>query len=106
MKRTSSVLFFILATSLVFIAACTKIDTSTLGADLIPAADNIHTFEMVLDVKSDNIIFNDSTAVVATDDLPVGYTNDLEFGQTKSNLFFSVSAPRIACTHSGKRIPL
>ncbi len=76
-----------------FLFACTKIDTTTLGADLIPAVDNIHTFELTLDVQSDNKLFNDTTGVLSSDDLPAGYTNDPEFGQTKADLYFDISIP-------------
>jgi len=90
-RRISLVLVSIFFTLSLFLIACTKIDTTTLGADLIPAVDNIHTFEMILDVESNNILFNDSTRVLSTDELPIGYTNDPEFGQTKSDLYFDLS---------------
>ena len=93
MRRISFVLISSIVLVSAFFIACTKIDTTNLGADLIPDVDNIHTFEMVLDVKSDNVLINDSTAVLATDQLPVGYTNDLEFGQTRADLYFDISSP-------------
>ena len=103
MKRNSFVLVSLFVSSFVFLLACTKIDTTTLGSELIPPVDNIHTFQAVLDVTSDNLTWVDSTAVVASDDLPIGYTNDPEFGQTNANLYFSVSAPAYKVYPFGKK---
>jgi hypothetical protein len=93
-RRTSFVLVSIFFSLTIFLFACTKIDTTTLGADLIPAVDNIHTFEMILGVESDNIMFNDSTRVLSSDDLPIGYTDDPEFGETKSEVYFNITPPQ------------
>ena len=103
MRRITYVLVFVFISLSIFFIACTKIDTTTLGADLIPAVDNIHTFEMVLDVESDNLLIDDSTKVLSTDDLPIGYTNDPEFGQTKADLYFSISAPAYGTYPFGKK---
>ena len=90
MRRISFVLISAILILSAFFLACTKIDTTTLGADLIPAVDNIHTFELILDVESDNKLINDSTRVLSSDDLPIGYTDDPEFGQTKADLYFNL----------------
>jgi len=79
--------------SFAFFLSCTKIDTTSLGSELIPPVDNIHTFEMSLDVETDNTLIADSTRMLSTDDLPIGYTNDPEFGQTQSNIYFDVTIP-------------
>jgi Domain of unknown function (DUF4270) len=102
-KRISLVLVFILFSLSLFFIACTKIDTTTLGADLIPAVDNIHTFELILDVESNNILFDDSTRMLSTDDLPIGYTNDPEFGQTKADLYFDIAIPNNKTYPFGKK---
>jgi hypothetical protein len=92
-KRTPVVLVSVLLISFCFFLSCTKIDTTSLGSNLIPPVDNIHTFEMVLDVATDNQLMNDSTRVLSTDDLPVGYINDPDFGPTQANLYFDMSIP-------------
>jgi len=92
-KRTPVVLVSVLLISFAFFLSCTKIDTTSLGSDLIPPVDNIHTFEMLVDIVTDNQPIPDSTRVLSTDDLPVGYTNDPDFGQTQANLYFDMSIP-------------
>jgi len=44
-------------------------------------------------VETDNTLIADSTRMLSTDDLPIGYTNDPEFGQTQSNIYFDVTIP-------------
>jgi hypothetical protein len=89
-KRTSPVILA-LSGLLLFIIACTRIDTTELGDELIPAVDNVTTFDLTLDVVSDNLPFTDTLPVIASDDLPVGEIfDDPEFGRTVSNLFFTV----------------
>ncbi len=103
MTRISFVVVAAILSLSAFFFACTKIDTTELGADLIPAVDNIHTFEMVLEVESDNKIINDSTRVLSSDDLPLGYTNDPEFGQTKAELYFDLGIPATKTYPFGKK---
>jgi hypothetical protein len=89
-KRTSPV---ILSLSVLFFSfiACTKIDTTILGSGLIPAVDNVNTFELTLNVNSDNLLLPDSLRVIASDPLPVGEIfDDPEFGRTASNLYFTI----------------
>ncbi|MEO6134561.1 MAG: DUF4270 family protein [Ginsengibacter sp.] len=45
----------------IFGIGCTKIDTTNLGQSLIPAVDNIHTFETSLDVIANN--FDDDQCI-------------------------------------------
>jgi hypothetical protein len=78
-----------------FFASCTKINEGTiLGDDLIPAVDNITTFDTTLEVLTDNFLFNDSTNVIPSDDMALGTLNDPEFGQTTASVFFNISLPR------------
>ena len=70
---------------------CTKIDTTNLGANLIPVVDNIHTFDTTF-----NVIANNFDPVVC-DSI---YRNDLHalgiisadpyFGKTNANLYFEL----------------
>ncbi len=95
MRRISYVLsplFFLL------FLACTKIDTTTLGNDLIPVVDNINTFDTSFDVETDLFLLNDSTRAFLSDDLPVGELNDPEFGRTTAELYFNISPSGIPFT--------
>jgi len=40
--------------------SCTKLDTTKLGSDLIPAVDNVYTFSDTFDIETSQGIFNDS----------------------------------------------
>ena len=90
MKRTPSV-FLALSGLFLFFIACTRIDTTELGDGLIPAVDNVNTFDTTLDVTSDNLLLADTLQFFGGDDLPVGEIfDDPEFGRTVSNLFFTI----------------
>src|SRR5690348_14520760 len=87
-KRLSPVFLSIFTLVIVAFSACTRIDTTTLGSGLIPAVDNVNTFDTVLEVQTDNFAFIDSTRIFATEDVALGYINDPEFGQTKADFYF------------------
>ncbi len=70
--------------------ACTKIDYTTVGGDLIPVVDNINTFDTVLNVITTNYIPEDSTRVFAQDGHPVGHVSDPVFGNSTSRIFFEM----------------
>ncbi|HET9823858.1 MAG TPA: hypothetical protein VFP87_00920, partial [Chitinophagaceae bacterium] len=79
----------VLSSGLVFLSllllfsSCKKINEATqLGADLVPAVDNVHTFEISLRSVTKNILFNDTTKVAYTDLVALGDINDQEFGHT------------------------
>jgi hypothetical protein len=77
------ILFF-----LVINCGCTKIDTTTLGSDLVPAVDNVSTFADTLNVNGTQGFFNDSTVINGIDDHVMGaITNDPIFGTTKADIF-------------------
>ncbi len=102
-KRLSPVVLSFFSLIIIAFTACTRIDTTTLGSDLIPAVDNIHTFDTTITVETDNFAFVDSTRVFATEDLPLGYINDPEFGTTKADFYFSVSPPSLGTYPFGKK---
>jgi hypothetical protein len=78
--------------SLFFFSSCKKINEATqLGDDLVPAVDNVHTFEMALNAVTNNILINDSTQVVYSDLLALGDFNDPDFGHTHANIDFNIS---------------
>ncbi|HEY0059671.1 MAG TPA: DUF4270 family protein [Flavisolibacter sp.] len=71
--------------------SCRKINESTtLGGDLIPAVDNITTFETVLDASTKNNFFDDSTKLTILQNVALGYLNDPEFGQTTADVYFNI----------------
>ncbi|MCU7550754.1 DUF4270 domain-containing protein [Chitinophagaceae bacterium LB-8] len=79
---------------LFLISSCKKINEATeLGGDLIPPVDNVNTFETYFAVESDNILFNDTTKILASDLVGIGHIgNDPEFGQTHGDAYFNVSS--------------
>ena len=71
---------------------CTKIDTTSIGSGLIPAVDNVNTFDTLIKVTGNNfdsIPFNKECATVyPTDEHALGYIgNDPYFGTTKATIF-------------------
>jgi len=90
-----SLLLLLLSGSL--LQGCTKINDSTsLGSGLIPPVDNISTFETLLSTETDNFLLPDSTRVLSTDLMALGYiSQDDAFGQLKADGYFSVLPPNI-----------
>ena len=82
----------IFLSSLFFISSCKKINEATeLGDNLVPAVDNVHTFEVALNTITDNVLFNDTTQVLYTNLVGLGDMNDPEFGHTHGNIAFNIS---------------
>ncbi|MEP6712757.1 MAG: DUF4270 family protein [Ferruginibacter sp.] len=70
---------------------CTKLDTTTLGSDLLPVVDNIHTFLETIPITSSQGYFADTTEVLPTENHALGRINlDPIFGKTEANMFFQV----------------
>ncbi len=68
---------------------CTKLDTTTLGSDLIPAVDNINTFADTLDIETTQGIFNDSFRIGRSESHALGLiSNDPLFGSTDARVYF------------------
>lgn len=73
---------------LAFAVGCTKIDTTTLGENLIPAVDNIHTFDTTYQVIAVNYDSTDCDTVYRTAPQPIGViSNDPLFGKTTANVY-------------------
>jgi Domain of unknown function (DUF4270) len=73
---------------------CTKIEKTTMGGDLIPAVDNVTTFDTILDVVSNNYIPQDSTRLNAGNDHMIGgIADDPQFGKTSARMFFELKPP-------------
>ncbi len=82
---------------------CTKIDTTTLGSDLIPAVDNVNTFADTLDIITTQGIFDDSTKVVYTDLHLLGsITNDPLFGKTYADMYLQLKPPFYPFTYGNR----
>lgn len=70
---------------------CTKLDTSDIGSDQLPAVDNVHTFADTLNIITSQGIFNDSTTISRTQDHALGrINNDPLFGTTTANIFMQL----------------
>ncbi len=68
---------------------CTKLDTTTLGSDLIPAVDNVNTFADTLDIVTTQGIFNDTFKISRGENHALGLiSNDPLFGSTDARIFF------------------
>ena len=78
--------------SLIFLLSCNKINQATeLGDDLVPAVDNVHTFEVALNTNTNNALLNDTILVGYYDPLALGDLNDPEFGHTHANINFNIT---------------
>ncbi|MEP7236398.1 MAG: DUF4270 family protein [Ferruginibacter sp.] len=78
----------------IFAWSCTKLDTTDIGSDLLPAVDNVHTFDTTLLINSTQGFFNDSTYIGKYDDYAVGsISNDPLFGLTKASIFTQFKPP-------------
>lgn len=85
---------------------CTKIDTTTLGGNLIPAIDNVNTFDTLINVVANNIdsvpFGKECTIVYPTDDHVLGYIgNDPYFGTTKATIYTELK-PAFPFSFGGK----
>ena len=73
---------------------CTKLDTTDIGSDLLPAVDNVNTFDTLLTINSTQGFFDDSTAIGKSDDYALGeITNDPLFGKTNANIYMQLKPP-------------
>lgn len=71
-------------------SSCSKIDTTDLGGELIPAIDNVETFDTILDVISNNILIPDTTTMLYTELHTAGIIeNDAAFGKTQTYFYSS-----------------
>ena len=80
----TALLFFSLLNS-----GCTKLDTTDIGSDLLPAVDNVNTFETLININTTQGVFNpDTTIIYSSDDHVLGkISNDPLFGTTVANVY-------------------
>ncbi|MEJ7768437.1 MAG: DUF4270 family protein, partial [Chitinophagaceae bacterium] len=86
------------ASFLFFIQSCQRIDTTDLGVGLIPAVDNVNTFEDILDISTNNLLLPDSSIVNRTENHALGVIEDPQFGKTTASIFFDL-LPTTSGTH-------
>ena len=72
--------------------SCTKIDTTNIGGGLIPAIDNVNTFELIVPVIANNfdsVTQNKECATIypGADHVLGTISNDPYFGSTKASLY-------------------
>jgi len=73
---------------------CTKLDTTDIGSDLLPAVDNVHTFDTLININSTQGFFSDSTYIGKSDDYALGaINNDPQFGKTNAHIFIQLKPP-------------
>jgi hypothetical protein len=93
-KKFSPAFVFLIISFFLVLFSCKRINEATeLGGNLIPAVDNVSTFEVALNTITMNLRTTDSSKVLYSDRLALGDINDPEFGHVHANLCFSVSAP-------------
>lgn len=89
MKRFSSGLLVIFLFS-VSVLSCKKISSTDIGSGLIPAVDNVNTFETILDLDTRNFLFEDSTRAYYHLQALGLIPNDPEFGRTEASMYFGL----------------
>lgn len=66
---------------------CTKLDTTTLGSDLV-TVDNVNTFADSLDILTTQVVFNDSTIIQKNENHAIGLIDqDPLFGKTDARIY-------------------
>ena len=82
------VVIFVLASFFSILESCKKIDTTEVGADLIPAVDNITTFDTLFPVITNNELLPDSSRILRSEDHALGLiANDPDFGRTRADIY-------------------
>lgn len=77
----------------IFLFSCTKLNTPTeLGDELIPAVDNVNTFDTTLAVETSYHPFNDSSRHALGENMALGKLNDPVFGTTTADMYFNLSS--------------
>lgn len=73
--------------------SCTKVNEATeLGDELIPAVDNVNTFDTLLNVQAAYYPYDDSSKHLIGENMALGQINDPAFGATTADMFFNLSS--------------
>ena len=69
--------------------SCNKVDTTQIGADLLPAVDNVQTFADTLTVFGTQGVLSTDTTRIGTGEVQVlgSINNDPLFGKTNANIY-------------------
>lgn len=79
--------------SILLLFSCTKINESTqLGDDLIPAVDNVNTFDTTISLAAAYHSFDDTSKNLIADNMALGRLNDPLFGTTNADMYFTLSS--------------
>jgi hypothetical protein len=74
-----------------FLTACTRITSTELGGDLIPAVDGVTTLDTIMDVVTENFALTDTIRANKTDLQMLGaISTDPIFGKTRASLYFEL----------------
>lgn len=77
----------------IILFSCTRINEATeLGDDLIPAVDNVNTFDTTIALQAAYRPFFDSSRHLINENMALGRLNDPEFGTTTADMYFSLSS--------------
>lgn len=78
---------------LLLFSSCTKINESTqLGDDLIPAVDNVNTFDTTISLVAAYHPFNDTSQHYISDNMALGKIADPLFGTATADMYFNLSS--------------
>lgn len=73
--------------------SCTKLDTTDIGADLLPAVDNINTFADTFAINTTQGVFTDTTKLTVAntaENYVFGKTTDPLMGETDATLYLQL----------------
>lgn len=74
-------------------SSCTKINEATeLGADLIPAVDNVNTFDTTITLQAAYRPFNDTSRHLINENMALGKISDPVFGTSTADIYFNLSS--------------
>ena len=86
-----SVLLFTTFSFLIF--SCTKINEATeLGGDLIPAVDNVNTFDTTISLEAAYHPFEDTSKLFLGENMALGKITDPTFGSATADMYFNLSS--------------
>lgn len=102
-KHLALTLGAIITSTFILLISCKKINESTtLGGDLIPVVDNIHTFDTTLEVQTFNDTFSITTDTTIYSSLYTNYLGQINsdpfFGKTDAKLFLELKPPSFKYT--------
>ncbi|MFZ9719104.1 MAG: DUF4270 family protein [Chitinophagaceae bacterium] len=83
--------------------ACTKLDATRIGTELIPGVDLLHTDTLLLPVETFTLLDGDTNYLFKTDEHVLGYLNDPLMGTTEAAVFMQPGITNAGFTFPNKR---